>query len=99
MIKYPKLEELAGQVHGWKPNVVYVYGGVTGERAGLEGQAVGRLEFLHSPEGASPVGFWVPESLGSWVLSLGLGRARGESSGGRRHTPRACVAACVSQGS
>ena len=51
VIKYPKLEELAGQVAGWMPNVVYVYGGVTGERAGLETQVLGRLELLYGAEG------------------------------------------------
>lgn len=52
VIKYPRLEDLSAQLQGWKPNFVYVYGGVNGDKRDLEKQAVSHLSFLVDAQGA-----------------------------------------------
>lgn len=52
VIKYPRLEDLSAQLQGWKPNFVYVYGGVNGDKKDLEKQSVSHLNFLVDNQGA-----------------------------------------------
>lgn len=71
--KYPRIEDLPAQLQGMRPNIVYVNGGVTGDRKGLQTQALRPLTFAQGD--AANV------KIAAMFKGLGIGLVYLDSSG------------------
>ena len=71
--KYPRIEDLPSQLQAMRPNIVYVNGGVTGERKGLQSQNLRALTFAQGDPGN--------EKVAAMFKNLGIGLVYLDSSG------------------